>query len=127
MPSLATNQFSKNVRLLTKFDFETVFKANKKLKVSDRYFVVLAKQNGLSHPRIGFAVAKKKVRLANRRNNIKRVVREQFRLNQHDRYAYDLIVLANPASAEADKIQLSKSFNHLWIRLQNLHKKHLST
>ena len=52
--------------------------------------------NGLGYPRLGMSVARK-VGTAVRRNRIRRLIRESFRLMQHDLpEGYDLVVVVRP-------------------------------
>lgn len=83
-------RFGKSYRLLKTDDFSSVF-ALKRCK-SRTFVQVWQRQNGLSHPRLGVVVAKKVAKRANRRNYMKRSLREWFRLHQHKLAANDLII-----------------------------------
>lgn len=54
----------------------------------------MACPNDLSLARLGVIVAKRHVKNAVRRNLIKRLIRESFRLNQEALSGFDLVVLA---------------------------------
>ncbi len=82
--------FNKEMRLLKGTDFDPVFAA--KCSAGDRVLVLYGKPNGLVHPRLGMAVSRK-VGKANHRNRWKRLLREAFRLAQHDLPALDIICL----------------------------------
>lgn len=74
------NKFDKNLRLLKSEDFKKVF--SKQQVAIKNPFLVFYCLNNLPYSRIGFAINKKRVRKANKRNLIKRVVREVFRTNK---------------------------------------------
>jgi ribonuclease P protein component len=86
-------------------------------KSSDRYLTVLAKKNASSEPRLGFAVAKKVVRKAARRNNIRRVIRESFRLKKHVLAGYDFVVMCNRYAVLATNEELAVSIQQHWKKL----------
>lgn len=82
--------FPKQLRLLKGTDFDAVFSA--RISVGDGVLVMHVRPNGLGHPRLGMAVSRK-VGNAVRRNRWKRLLREVFRLAQHDLPALDVVVL----------------------------------
>ncbi len=74
--------FGKPYRLLKTEDFSSVF-ALKKQRNSALFQVWVSFSDGQTHPRIGLVVGKKAAKRANRRNYMKRLIREWFRLNRH--------------------------------------------
>jgi len=56
--------------------------------------VMLVHPNGGTEPRLGFAIAGKRVRRAVQRNRIKRQVRESFRHHKSQLKGLDIVVLA---------------------------------
>lgn len=89
-----TYAFPRSHRLAGKRQFESVFEA--KTRQSRGPIAIFAKPNGLRHVRIGLSVSRS-VGTAPRRNRIKRLLREAFRLMQHDLPAgYDLVVVVRP-------------------------------
>ncbi|MEK7449523.1 MAG: ribonuclease P protein component [Planctomycetota bacterium] len=72
---------SKKERLSGGGDFEGLFKEGK--VCGNKHLVIRYRTNQLSFSRLGIAISKKKVKAASRRNYLKRLVRESFRLNKH--------------------------------------------
>lgn len=65
--------------LRKKEDFDTVFQFSQ-YKVFSQEFSLFAYSNALGYPRLGMIIAKKSIKLAVKRNMIKRRLRESFRL-----------------------------------------------
>ena len=81
-------------RLRLPRDFLAVYEA--RTRESRGPLTVYALPNGLGHPRLGMSVSRK-VGTAVRRNRIRRLIRESFRLLQHDfPQGYDLVVVVRP-------------------------------
>ena len=75
-------------------EFSAVYEA--KTRESRGPLTVYAKPNDLGHPRLGMSVSRK-VGTAVRRNRIRRLIRESFRLLQHDLpWGYDVVVVVRP-------------------------------
>ncbi len=85
--------FDKSRRLLCAADYAFVFNQATH-KVAHRHYLVLARQSDAGRARLGLVIAKKNIRLATRRNRIKRVVRETFRLHQDTLDSLDIVFLA---------------------------------
>lgn len=81
-------------RLHGRLAFAKVYEA--KVKKHAGPLTVYALVNGLAHPRLGLSVPRR-VGTAPVRNRIKRMLREAFRLTQHDwPGGYDVIVTVRP-------------------------------
>ena len=104
--------FQRNVRLTQKADFNRVFAGAK--KISDRYFTVLIRVNELSYPRLGLAVSKKVAKSAVVRNRIKRLIRESFRLQQHNLNGLDIVVIARSGLHHQTNSQLFNKLQNHW-------------
>lgn len=113
--------FSRELRLLTPEHYKHVFKQPRRARSS--HFTILAKNNSLSHPRLGLAIAKKNIKLAVSRNRIKRVIRESFRLNQNMLPKQDFVIMANKNADLLSNEELFKQLNQLWIRLKKQSQK----
>ena len=85
-------------------------------KVSSGAFLLLATPGATLSSRLGIVVAKKNIRLAVRRNRIKRLVREHFRRHPFDK-AIDLVVLARSGADQLDNPGLWQELDKLWRAL----------
>jgi ribonuclease P protein component len=107
--------FPKTRRLSTAADFKRVFE--QPLKSADSRLTVLARSNGLDHPRLGLAISKRHVRNATDRNHLKRLIRESFRLCQQELGGIDFVVMARTAAIQADHETLRRSLHKHWANL----------
>ena len=88
--------FSKDRRLQSSLDFDRVF-AQIEVRVSRKGIVMLARRNQFSRSRLGMVVSKRSLKLANDRNQLKRVIREWFRRERRLRESsLDVIVMSRP-------------------------------
>ncbi len=86
--------FPDALRLKKPAEFERCFE--RRCSAADGWLVVYGCPNGRPHPRLGVAVSRK-VGRAVRRNRWKRLLREAFRLSQHELPAgMDLVVIPRP-------------------------------
>jgi len=107
--------FSRELRLLTPDDFQPVFK--NAIPAVSPHLTLLARKNNLDHPRIGMAIPKKHIKRAVGRNRIRRIVREQFRLQQHQLPAIDIVVIAKAGIADLSNQEINKILDKLWRKL----------
>ena len=109
-------RFTRQNRLLTGADFDNVFKNCQ--RSADSVFTVLYRDNGLGYPRLGLAIAKKRVRHATRRNRLKRLIRESFRQAIPGIPSVDIVVLARDSAGVADNALIFASLERHWRTLQ---------
>jgi len=89
-----TYSYSKRLRLRHALEFDAVYAG--KTRESRGPLTVFAIPNTLKHPRLGLSVGRK-VGTAPKRNRIKRLLREAFRLLQHDLpVGYDVVINVRP-------------------------------
>ena len=115
MPSEAGFEFPRDRRLLKPDDYRRVFSDGQ--RSIDVCFLVLARPNRLSRARLGLAVSKKNSRRAVDRNRIKRVIRESFRIHQHQLEGLDLVVVTRHGIARADNNDCFVSLHEHWQRV----------
>lgn len=112
---MKSNTFPRELRLVTPSQFSRIF--DRPVKAVSDHFTLLAKYNNEETPRLGLTIAKKKEKTAVGRNRIKRIIRESFRLNQHNLPNIDIVVLARDHIGDADNKQLQKQLNKLWKKI----------
>ena len=107
--------FSERLRLRSRVDFDRVFKRCE--RSSDHLFTVLARRNDKLHPRLGLVVSAKSAGNAVARHRVKRLVRERFRLAQHELPAADIVVIARPGLSTHNNEELVTSLARHWRRI----------
>lgn len=112
---MKSNTFPRELRLVTPSQFSRVF--DHPVKAVSDHITILAKFNDLENPRLGLTIAKKKEKTAVGRNRIKRIIRDSFRLNQHNLPNIDIVVIARNQIGEADNKHLHKQLNKLWKKI----------
>ena len=96
--------YTKELRLNKADDFSSVFILRKTR--NGQWLKIHYKPNGLSYSRLGLIISKKNHKRANKRNYMKRVARELFRLEQPKWLGHDIIVRVN-------KFFISDDFNNI--------------
>jgi len=96
--------FQRELRLLSAKDFSRVF--DKAFKVHNKAFTLLARQNSFNHPRLGLVIAKKNLKFAYQRNQVKRFLREAVRLQQYTLDGYDIVILTRRDIAVLSKTDI---------------------
>jgi len=103
-------------RLRRKPDFEAVHARGRRM--GNGFFAVTARFNDLDRPRLGLAVASKTAGGSVQRNRIRRVIRESFRLHQHELPAVDIVVSARTRARGAANRDLRVSIDELWGKVK---------
>ena len=89
--------FARTHRLTTKAQFDAVYNAKARRVFGP--LVISSLPNNAGHPRLGISMAKR-VGTAPQRNHIKRMLRESFRMMQHEfPRGYDLLISVRPHEA----------------------------
>lgn len=112
-PRPAGLRFAPRLRLRDKADYEHVFAT--RCRVSDDLLTIWAASTDLPHPRLGLLVGKRHGDAVTR-NRLKRLLREAFRLEQHDLPAgVDLVASPRPG-AEVTLATLQHALRQLAAR-----------
>lgn len=105
----------KQAKLTKTDDFSSVF--NLRNRIATPYLVMRFKPNTFNRPRLGLIVAKKTAKLAVKRNYMRRVIRELFRLSQHDLPAIDLVIQAQKPFEKTEFSAIKREFEQLTRKL----------
>ena len=81
-------------------------------------FAVTARINDQDAARLGLAVASKAAGGSVKRNRIRRVIRESFRLHQHELPAVDIVVSARSRAKDAPNSELRAGIEELWSKVR---------
>ncbi|MEW6355544.1 MAG: ribonuclease P protein component [Planctomycetota bacterium] len=114
-PAAGQFTFSKRDRLKNNVEFRKVFDNGVRLR--GKRLTIYALENGLPNSRLGLAVGKK-VGNAARRNRIRRVLREAFRLNRAILpRGFDLVITPGRDLGEASLSAVQPDVVHLFEKL----------
>lgn len=102
-------------------EFDHVFKKRRKLYVGKliTYFC----PSEYSHPRLGVVISKRNLQHAVDRNRVRRVLKELFRLNQHQLPALDMVIIAQKGIGNLQDQELWQTGAQLLERLMQLSSK----
>ncbi|HEY6457896.1 MAG TPA: ribonuclease P protein component [Steroidobacteraceae bacterium] len=103
-------------RVRRKREFDQLYALGKRL--GNNHFGITVHPNDLGFARLGLAVASKPFGGSVPRNRIRRLIRESFRLRQHDLPHVDVVVSARPRAKEASPAQLRASLDGLWDKVK---------
>jgi ribonuclease P protein component len=103
-------RFRPHEHLRSPNDFRRVYERRR--SASDEWLIIYACENGLPYSRLGLSVSRK-VGRATRRNRLRRLYREAFRLTRHELpTGLDLVLIPRRADEPA-LTQLQQSLRHL--------------
>ncbi|MFA0413755.1 ribonuclease P protein component [Vibrio renipiscarius] len=101
--------------MLTPEHYQNVFQQAH--RAGSPHFTIIARNNNLSHPRLGLAVPKKQIKTAVGRNRFKRLSRESFRNHQHKLPNKDFVVIAKKSAQDLSNEEMFNLLEKLWQRL----------
>lgn len=99
-------------RLRHKSEFDRVYRDAR--RSADALFAISFIFSPAGIPRLGMAIAGRVVGNSVRRNRIKRLVRESFRLHQHELPPLDIVVNARSGARAADNRAIVQSLEKHW-------------
>ena len=77
----------------------------------------VVRANGVNHPRLGLAVARRSARRAVDRHRLKRRIRESFRHHAARLGGLDVVVLVNPGAEKMDPKRFTGLLARQWERV----------
>jgi len=110
-----TYKLVKQAKMIKTDDFSSVFNFRK--RISTQYLAIHYQPNTQQRARLGLVVGKKTAKLAVSRNYMRRVLRELFRVQQHEICHVDLIIRVQKKFSKVDFIQIKQEFNTLIAKL----------
>jgi ribonuclease P protein component len=105
----------KQAKLVKTDDFSSVFNLRK--RIANKHLVMRYCPNGNTSARLGLIVAKKTAKGAVQRNYMRRVLRELFRLNQHQLPALDVVIQVQKVFNKPDFFEIKQEFDALCKKL----------
>ena len=111
------NKLGKDLRIKNPKEFSRIFSKNKSFHKPG--VIMLTKQNELNQPRLGITLPKKHIKLSVKRNKIKRIIKESFRLNCKNIKNSDIVILSQRKLNSMSKHNIQETLKELWINLKN--------
>jgi ribonuclease P protein component len=105
--------YKKNERLLNRKDFVNLNKTGK--RHHSAHFTLITHNNRLGKTRLGIT-ASRRTGNAVRRNRIKRLIREYFRLHKHQfPQGFDVVIVAKKGAGDLEYREVQKELGHLTL------------
>ncbi len=102
-------------RLRQAADFSCVFDA--RISVHGQWLQLYLRPNDLGRPRLGLVVGKRLSKRAVRRNYMKRVIREHFRMSAQGLLGIDVVVRPKQLFGRADAAMVRVELTQLWRKV----------
>ena len=106
-------------RLRRRKDFERVFSTGRSISLRDLNITVKYSENDVGYPRFAVVVPKKSVKLAVRRNRIKRIVREAIRhlIKEGKIPNYDIVVVVRKDISDMKSYDIEDIFEDIICKI----------
>ena len=104
-------------RLRKPGEFKRVYATGR--RIANEFFTVNTQPNELGLARLGMSVAVRAMGNAVRRNRVRRMIRESFRLNQAILPALDIVIGVRAGARAAEPVLLRASLELLWQKLKS--------
>ena len=111
-------RFGAERRLRRRKDFAKAFSDG--IRLNARGVTIVVRPNGVNHPRLGIAVARRVMSRAVDRHRLKRQIRECFRHNIERLRGLDIVVIANSGVVKMQSKTLGTILARQWDRAAQL-------
>jgi ribonuclease P protein component len=115
--------FAKHQRLLAAAEFKNVFDSPS-LRFSNKHLLLLARPSTLPESRLGLVMSKKNVGCSVKRNRLKRLCREAFRLHARDFATIDIVLLGRPGVSTLENPAITEAIVSLLNKVKNAGDRH---
>ena len=115
MITVPTLRFTKKAKLIKTDEFSSVFNFRK--RISAKFLALHYQPNQIGRARLGLVVGKKVAKRAVDRNYMRRVLREFFRMQQHEINHVDLVIRVQKKFDKEDFIQIKQEFDSLIAKI----------
>ncbi len=112
MTDAVGESFPRRLRLTRASDYQQVFRDN--FRRGDDCITILVGNRVGENPRIGFAIARKQIARAVKRNALKRLCRESFRRNRHRLPARDMVIMVRRQILAQRPAEIRASLQRHW-------------
>ena len=112
---MASFRFPRQAKMVKTDDFSSVFNLRK--RIASQHLVMRYRLNEVNLPRLGLIVSKKTAKFAVQRNYMRRVLRELFRLNQHNFPMIDLVIQVQKPFKKLEFMLIKQEFETLLLKL----------
>ena len=112
---MQTLRLYKISKLIKTDEFSSVFNFRK--RIGAKFLAIHYQPNGQEYARLGLVVGKKVAKLAVHRNYMRRVLRELFRIRQHEINQVDLVVRVQNKFDRTDFDLITQEFNALITKI----------
>lgn len=116
LPAECGNAFARHYRLTKTDEYSSVFGFRRAIR-GQLLMLHYGPRADATGPRLGLVVGKKQIKSAVRRNRVKRVMREQFRLHRAELPPWDLVVRVVTRPQRLDRRELAAEIVALFGKL----------
>jgi ribonuclease P protein component len=107
--------FRRAQRLRRPAEFREVYSNGR--RIGNDMFAANVLANNAGTARLGLSIAVRTIGGAVRRNRLRRLIRESFRLHRHELPALDIVIGARGAARGATAADLRAALERLWLRI----------